>query len=396
MDFALLKKSDYNRNIMKEVGPKRVLHVMRSLEAGGIGAFIMNVYRTIDRSQIQFDFAITSDGMGVFGPEIEQMGGRIFFIYNEGNRNIIDGIRQIFNLYMVCKKNRYDAVHCHYYYGNAYFLLCAKLAGVRKLVSHCHTAKTLHTNFFKQAFEFVSRRILLKVGTDFLGCADAATVFLYGEKAFKSGKAKTLYNGIDYNIWNIDNFDIEKLRLAYGLKSEKVAIFVGRMEEVKNPIYALRVIKEVYGHEPDIRMFFVGTGSLDSEVDRFIRDNKMSGYVTRMPQDANIRELQALADVMIAPSLREGLSIAFIEAQKMNTYIVTSDAVSDEVDMGLCSFLNLEKLEDWVECVLWHFCGKDKRSISKHYEDFDVNTTVSNLLDIYFGDEFHSVMSRPK
>ena len=376
--------------------PKRVLHIMRSLDAGGIGAFIMNVYRSVDRSQVQFDFAITHDGMGVFGHEIERMGGRIFFISRKGDRTKLDGALQMFNLYKVCKKNKFAAVHSHYYYGNAYFLLCAKLAGVKKRVSHCHTAKTLHTNFFKKLFETISRCLLFKVGTDFLGCADAATVFLYGEKAFKSGLAKTLYNGIDYGIWDVNNFDIEHLRRFYGLKDENVTIFVGRLDEPKNPIYALKVIKNVYSEYPNIRMFFVGEGALNEDVDNFIADNNMSGYVRRMPQDANIKELQAIADVMIAPSLREGLSLAFIEAQKMNTYIVTSDAVSDEVDMGLCSFLSLDKPEEWTSCVIKHLDEKDRGVISKHYEDFDVRNTMRSLLDIYFGNVVHSAMSIPK
>ena len=36
----------------------RVLHIGRSMNRGGIETFIMNVYRTIDRSKIQFDFLL--------------------------------------------------------------------------------------------------------------------------------------------------------------------------------------------------------------------------------------------------------------------------------------------------------------------------------------------------
>lgn len=358
---------------------------MRSLDAGGIGTFIMNVYRSIDREQIQFDFAITSDGMGIFGPEIERMGGRIYFISQKGNRNKFDGIRQMYALYKVCKKNKYDVVHSHYYFGNAYFLLCAKLAGVTKLVSHCHTAQTQRKSLLTKCFDMVSRPILLKVGTDFLGCADAATIYLYGEKAFKTGKAKTLYNGIDYEAWDIEKFNVNQIKRTYGLKDEKVAIFVGRLDETKNPIYALRVIKDVHNQYPNIKSFFVGRGSLNAEVDKFIQDNDMSGYVKRMPQDANIKELQAISDVMIAPSLREGLSIAFIEAQKMNTYVITSDLVSDEVDMGLCSFISLEKPKEWTKHVIKKINEINKPHIGQHYEDFNVKSTVRSLLSTYFG-----------
>ena len=359
---------------------------MRSLEAGGIGTFIMNVYRSIDRSQIQFDFAITNGGMGIFGPEIEKMGGRIFFISEKGNRTKLDGLCQMYNLYKICRKTKYDVVHSHYYYGNAYFLLCAKLAGVKKLVSHCHTAKTQPARLLTRAFDKISRSILLNVGTDFLGCANAATIYLYGEKAFRTGKAKTLYNGIDYDLWNVNNYDILALRETYGLKDEKIVIFVGRMETPKNPLYALQVMKDVHAHYPHVKMFFVGMGSYDAVIDGYLSENQMGEYVQRMPPDSNIRELQAISDVMIAPSLREGLSIAFIEAQKMNTFIVTSDLVPDEIDMGLCTFLSLDNPEEWTRCIIDRFNDPVHLPITKHYDDFNVKNTVKSLLQVYFGD----------
>ena len=361
---------------------------MRNLEAGGIGAFLMNVYRKVDREKIQFDFAVTASGMGILGPEIERMGGRVFFISENGTKNVKDCLLQMYRLYKVCKENRYDVVHSQCYFSNAYFLLCARLAGVRKLVSHCHNNFTQPPSFLKRCFEVVSRPLLLRVATDCLGCSDAATRYLYGEKAFRSGKAHTLYNGIDYDLWNPNNYDVPALRQAYGLTNEKVAVFIGRMEKQKNPIFALRVMKEVHKQNPAIKLFFVGMGSYDDEVDRFVSENNMTGYVKRMPQDTNVRELQAMADVMIAPSLWEGLSIAFIEAQIMGTPIVTSDMVSDEIDMGLCSFLSLDKFEDWPRRVTEILDGRENFKITKQMKKLLLSLMMFACFQISFNTSF--------
>ena len=40
----------------------RVLHVLNNLGSGGAEAFLMNIYRNIDRSKVQFDFLIRSQG----------------------------------------------------------------------------------------------------------------------------------------------------------------------------------------------------------------------------------------------------------------------------------------------------------------------------------------------
>lgn len=128
----------------------RVLHLVRSLDAGGIGTFIMNVYRKIDRTKIQFDFAVTNSGMGQYGKEIEELGGNIYFITQNGNRNILDGMKQVIGFYRLCKRNQYEVVHCHYYFANACFLAAAKCAGVGKRISHCHNTRTEKVSTFKK------------------------------------------------------------------------------------------------------------------------------------------------------------------------------------------------------------------------------------------------------
>lgn len=45
---------------------------------GGIEHFLMNLYRTIDRNKIQFDFMYRVAYECVFDKEIESLGGRVF------------------------------------------------------------------------------------------------------------------------------------------------------------------------------------------------------------------------------------------------------------------------------------------------------------------------------
>ena len=357
---------------------------MRSLNAGGIGTFIMNAYRKIDTKKIQFDFAITHDGMGQYGQEILDKGGNIFFISKKGNRSLLDGVLQLKNLYKLCKDNQYDVIHTHYYFANAYFLLVAKLAGIKKRVSHCHNTRTKEVGFLKKIFEFISQSILLKIGTDFLGCSKEATLFLYGKRAFEKGKAKVLYNGIDYSYWNTQHFDSDATIKELNLPSKHNVIFVGRFEEQKNPLFALRVINGAHQYDDDLFCNFIGYGSLSDEIKSYISENDMQSYVRLLPPDVDICAYQAVSKVMVAPSLWEGLSIAFIEAQKMKTYVITSDQVSNEIDMGYCSFVPLNDEKAWVDTICKLILDKSqKHDYNEKYELFNVENTVKNLIHVY-------------
>jgi len=362
----------------------RVLHVMRSLDAGGIGTFIMNIYRAVDRNQIQFDFAITHDGMGLYGSEIEKLGGNIYFISKNGNRNIFDGFIQLINLCRLCKKQKYDVIHTHYYFANAYYLLVGKLTGIRKRVSHCHNTRTKNVSLLRRIFEKVSQRLLLSVGTDFLGCSQAAAIFLYGTNAVKNGKAEVLYNGIDYAYWDIDSIDIKSVKDKFHICTDNVIIFVGRLTKQKNPIYALQTVKQLRKFRNDFIFIMIGTGDYKDSVLEYINKNQMSTYVQLLPPDSDVRALQSISKVMLAPSLWEGLSIAFIEAQKLYTVVVASNMIPQEVDMGLCRFYSLSDNEKWVNEISSILDGKKQRcQFNDNFFEFDVCVTKTKLLNIY-------------
>ena len=45
---------------------KRVLHIVNRMGYGGIEAFLMNLYRNIDRKKVQFDFAVHTKKKGEY------------------------------------------------------------------------------------------------------------------------------------------------------------------------------------------------------------------------------------------------------------------------------------------------------------------------------------------
>ena len=58
--------------------PIRILHVISGLGSGGAESLIMNWYRHIDRSLIQFDFLLRSKE-NIYEEEIAKLGGRVFY-----------------------------------------------------------------------------------------------------------------------------------------------------------------------------------------------------------------------------------------------------------------------------------------------------------------------------
>lgn len=67
----------------------RVLHVIGAMDRGGAETMIMNLYRAVDRTQVQFDFLVHETRECDYDQEIEQLGGRIFRLPRFTGANLV-------------------------------------------------------------------------------------------------------------------------------------------------------------------------------------------------------------------------------------------------------------------------------------------------------------------
>ena len=67
----------------------RVLHITEELQSAGIESFIMNLYRNIDRTQVQFDFLVLRDQHEFYEDEINQLGGKKYFIESKKKNTLL-------------------------------------------------------------------------------------------------------------------------------------------------------------------------------------------------------------------------------------------------------------------------------------------------------------------
>ncbi len=89
--------------------PIRVLHVFNSMGNAGTENFVMNYYRHIDRSVVQFDFLVGSLRKGYFDDEILSLGGRIYHI----PPRLPHFLRYCRNVTRCVADNAYKIVHRH-------------------------------------------------------------------------------------------------------------------------------------------------------------------------------------------------------------------------------------------------------------------------------------------
>ncbi|MFB9675786.1 glycosyltransferase family 4 protein [Streptosporangium vulgare] len=118
-------------------------------------------------------------------------------------------------------------------------------------------------------------------------------------------------------------------------------VAVGRLAPRKQPVRLLRLLREARAQVPGetpMRATVVGDGPARSQMERYLRANGMTGWVSlpgRYSRD-QIRELLASTDVFVAPAPRESFGLAALEARAAGVPVVAraQSGVADFVRPG--------------------------------------------------------------
>lgn len=364
----------------------RVLHVVGCLERGGTEAFIMNLYRNIDRSAIQFDFLVLNEKDYPYLEEIRTLGGNVYF--DTGAKK--NGLAFIKRCVEVMKQYPYAAVHSHINVTNGRILLAAKLAGVPLRISHSHATHGKGGSLPKRMIRKLECHVLKTCATDLLACGTEAGEYLYGKSAFEK-HGNVICNGID-----TDSFlQADKLPTDIGTIPPNTPIFgnVSRFDKNKNQLFVLDVFAEIHKQEPGALLLLGG-------VDGGMLDLCMQKVATLGLQDCvrfigvrrDMPQVLHAIDVFLFPSLYEGLGIVLLEAQASGCACIASTGCSPASDMGLglVRYVPLEEgAEAWARYALETYHagthGIGSATIRNAFAEngYDITSTVARMTTIY-------------
>ena len=366
----------------KEVQKKPIIvaQIMGKWVGGGVESVIMNYYRHLDHSKVQFDFICDEDSTRIPYDEIKKLGGRVFLVPKYQNLpKYLKALEKLF------KENQYRIVHSNINTLSVFPLYAAKKAGVPIRISHSHSTsnpKEWKRNLIKNILRPFSKRY----ATDYFACSELAGRYLFGNKAFDQGEVKIIHNAIDVEKFKFDEVARKKLRKEFEIKDSTIVIgHVGRFVQQKNHTFLVDVFKEFHGKNPDSKLLLVGSGPLEDEIKKKVDRLGLKDSVLFLGQRDDINKLYSVMDIFCLPSLYEGLPVVGVEAQAAGLPTIFSNRISEEVIIS--SYAKNVSIQDtgfYIEKI-----NKAIRSIKKQrpyatvFEYMDINNEASTLEKIY-------------
>lgn len=328
---------------------KVLLLFSNAMDCGGAETFMMKIYRGIDKGRYQFDFCVSDSKKGFYDDEIKSYGGRIHYVTGK-SENLVLHFKE---LYRLLKRENYTAV-CNVSSNSATTidLVIARLAGVKKLVMRATNSDIKDKKLKKidAALKFLN----IFVPNIKLAPSTEAAIFTFGKGVVNKKNFTVLHNAIDLDVYKYDEAVRSKVRKDLKLENKKIIGHVGRFSQQKNHSFLIDVFSEISKKDENAHLVLVGTGELMEDIMAKVRCCNISDRVTFLGARNDVPGLLNAFDVLLFPSLYEGMPNVVIEAQATGLSCVISDSITKEANItGLVSYLPLsEGAYKWGEEVL--------------------------------------------
>lgn len=305
---------------------KKMVHIVGNLAPGGMGSFLMNLYRNINREKVQFDFIVMGEKAVNYHEAAKELGANIYKISGL-SKNPVKYFLEIKN---IIKKNQYDVVFRHTDVATiAIDLIAARMGGAKRRIPHSHSTDSKHLVAHK-----LLRPILVANATEYFACSEPAAEWMYGEKICKNKEYRLVKNGIDLNKYAYNEAVRDAKRKELGIGEGTLIVgHVGNFVYAKNHLFLLEIFAKVLEQEPNSKLLLAGDGELRQDIEQKIEELGIREQVVLLGMRNDIPQLLQAMDVYLFPSVYEGLPIALVEAQAAGLPCVISDTIAPESKM---------------------------------------------------------------
>lgn len=366
----------------------KILYFMDGIgNAGGIQEMIINWVKNFDLTKFQIDILSYDTGKkDNYSERFEKFGGKVYIIPTFTKKGqLFKSLKKTKDFFD--KHNDYQILHAHAS-SKAFFIINeARKHNIKIRILHSHATKFVNRNFKSLFIGNILKPLTNLVATHYFACSHEAGNFLFGKKRMDS-IGVFIPNGVDLNNFYYDeNIALDKKK-ELKIPKEKIIIGnVGRFRPQKNHAFLIDVFYEITKINDNVVLILVGNGELLDAVIKKAKDLNIDDKVLFLGYRNDVNEIVQTFDVLVMPSLFEGLPVTCIEAQAVGIpCVLSSEITKDAKIIPNVEYLQLnDKKEKWVNTIL-KLSSKGKCLNSKKYlieKNFDIKESAKLLESLY-------------
>lgn len=389
----------------------RVLQVFSVLSVGGAETWLIALLRFFKENahhlpvDVKLDILLTGQEQGQLESEAMELGARLFHV-PFARRTALTFAREFRS---ILKAGKYHAIHDHqdYIAGIHFFMARTHLPAVR--IAHVHNPVYHRNNYANDVVRRIVRaagkQMIGRLATHVLGTS-RQVISEYGlDKDANQGVViEAAHCGFDVEEFNGDRREARRsiCRELSLCESTKLVLFVGRLEgsqhlhngrlmSHKNPEFALDVIRECIARDDAVRLLVVGAGEAKRrELETRVSSWGLSERIRFLGVRNDVPKLMLASNLLLFPSMAEGLGMVVVEAQAAGLPVLASDStpVESVVVSDLVRFASIDdKVASWTDEALdlLSISNIDRESANRAVRNsaFSIENSARQLVKFY-------------
>lgn len=311
---------------------------------GGKETYMIHMFQVFNKNKYNFTFVAYNEKIAYEDYLIEN-GATIFHLPPRCT-GLLQHRKALDKLF---KDKKYDVIWAHKTSLSACEILSiGKRNGVSVRIIHSHCSSNMG-GMFTFLMHSINKRRIYGMANVYLACSNPAAKWFYGNHP-----AKIMINGVNLEEFRYDPVVREQIRNQLDLGDNFVIGHVGRFGAEKNHRKLLYVFHACKQRKKNVKLLLCGDGKEREAIERLICELKLEEDVKLLGIVDHVNQVLQAMDVMVMPSLFEGLPFSLLEAQTAGLKCIVSDAVSKESDvLKWNQFLSLNLEDDlWAETIL--------------------------------------------
>lgn len=354
--------------------------------SGGREAFVANASAGMKEAGVTYVVLANDRTENIYENQIRNNGAKVVYLRNRKRKSSY--FIRFWNFARYARGHRNAVWWFHACATSMYhYVFLARICGVTKIAYHVHNISyTKPQSSAARLRDKLLNRIFRGIPNMRIACSEEAGRILYKNMDFI-----VVHNGIDVDRFRFHQEWRKRIREEWGVKDTFVIGQIGRFAFPKNQLFTLSVIKACKEKGISCVGILVGEGEDLEKMKKYILEYDLLDSVRIIQPSERVEYFYQGFDMLMFPSIVEGLGIVALEAQAAGLPILCSQAIVPEVCITDHIWrLDLGQADVWAEKIAeLQNCRIDREEASQHAKElctdagFSISNTGKELLKLY-------------
>lgn len=297
----------------------RILHLVSTFEIKTDTKWLYRLFGAVDRSKLDLSIGCFYDG-GPMEQKFRALGVRTYNLQSPSQWDL----RAVLQANRLIRSGKYQIVHTHLLRADLFGGIAARLAYGTRLISTAY-ALGQYRRANRRSSDRLLDRLTGPLPHHYIAVCDAIKQDLISRLKVKDEKITVIYTGIDGPI-TVDPAARDTWRKRWELEeNQKAIIYVGRLSYEKGVEFLLEAAGQLRDRNLSFKCILVGSGPLEGQVVKQIKALNLQRFVNVVGFIDDVESAIWAADLLVMPSLSEGMPNVALEAFAVGTPVVASD-----------------------------------------------------------------------